>query len=447
MPRLQLSAGLLQAALLVAGLCGSLMSCGPQQNGAFDPAQSLLCGGDLMGPPVLTIVNGSTSPPINELSAAEQMAIATLSRGDAGPVCTATVINEFWAISANHCFFPRGTTAPNAVVDPADYAGASLTLSPASDGRRSDPGSVSVPIARIYPAPYIIDLARQLNLSINEPDGSAVTDIALLRLAVSAVAPETGLPQMVPIQLTKRRIPKDILDGGRRFPVAVAGYGATDPDFGGISDRRLYATIEMNFVRNSLFTTAGKGASGVCGGDSGGPMLVLEEGDPMNTGALPEAPRVRLVGTLWGSILAGDKCVNVDNWSRVDIYHEAILTLTGPTGVGGESQCAEEGQTRCAREDGGRGTLLRCTGGTLERVACATTQRPQGVCGLVAPNTWDCVSSPAEDLCGGLRPWGRCDAQVSEWCDADEARVKRRDCSECGQSCAFSKRYAAYYCG
>ncbi len=419
--------------------------------------------GSIKGPPRLLIRNGTLSPTI-ALSPGQAMAIGQVHRsaqpctsaGTSLGTCTATVINDTWALSASHCFSEHGGALAFGEEKAVAAAPYFLSLSPEADGNMCAPSAVTLPILAVFDSVQLEAQARALGLSGPGRGGAFGTDVALLRLGASV---RERLPALEPLELTRRRL--DTHDVGHS--VAIAGYGSDTP-FGPGSVQRRWTRLVIDRVAGALVVTDGQARSGPCQGDSGGPMLRLE---PAAAGYAPDVvsqekrlasgePRVRLVGTLWGGVSADDRCVDRDRWSRVDVLHDAITTLAGPSGSAGYgpgARCGPQGQGACVSDT----EMLHCRDGVPNAagpVDCALSGR---VCGLKAQNTWDCVEA-SEDLCEGYRPWGACageTGQVAIWCepdfDAASGPLRRRDCARCGSepgagTCGFSSFHNSHYC-
>ncbi len=436
---------------------------GAEEAALFAFEQDTTCG-NIKGPPRLLIRNGTLSPTI-ALSPGQAMAVGQVHRsaqpctsaGTSLGTCTATVINDSWALSAGHCFSQeRGGLAwgEEKSVAAAPYF---LSLSPEEDGNMCAPSVVTVPILAVFDSVQLEAQARALGLSIPVRGASFGSDVALLRLGASVRA---RLPALEPLELTRRRLTN--ADVGQS--VAIAGYGSEVP-FGPGSVERRWTRLVIDQVSAALVVTDGQARSGPCQGDSGGPLLMLEPAaGGFSADVLREEkklasapPRVRLIGTLWGGVSVDDRCVDQDRWSRVDVLHDAITTLAGPSGRAGysgpESKCGPTGEGACISAT----EIQRCTAGVPDTAGpenCALSGR---VCGLKAKNTWECVA-PEEDLCEGYRPWGACigeTSQIAIWCepdfDASSGPLRQRDCARCGPepgagTCGFSSFHNSHYC-
>ena len=160
---------------------------------------------------------------------------------------------------------------------------------------------------------------------------------------------------------------------------------------------------------------------GLCGGDSGGPVMVIADDGT-----------TRLVGDLTG----GDpSCVGVDNYTRIDNVRDWIESTTGPLPEPGAAGCGDVTSEGACRD----GAAVWCEGTTVRTQACTAGQ----TCGFdTGAGGYRCV---AADPCVGLDAVGRCDGNVATWCDGGV--IRRRDCGACGQTCAASvPEWGGAYC-
>lgn len=241
----------------------------------------------------------------------------------------------------------------------------------------------------------------------------------------------------------------------------AAGYGRQED---GTFGEREFSAEPMVDLRGEFVLIDGEGESGVCSGDSGGPLFILASDGT-----------VRIAGDLFG----GDgSCVGIDNYSRTDIAVDWIESYTGPTIVDGCGSITESGRCfgdmalYCAddelqaetcssacgwddSEDGFRcitgadpcegldvvgacdGDVARwCEAGVLRTRNC-------GACGLSCGDV-DGIIDCREDPCDGLDYLGRCDGNIAEWCD--EGELRSRNCGAMGLRCDYIDDRIGYFC-
>jgi hypothetical protein len=207
--------------------------------------------------------------------------------------------------------------------------------------------------------------------------------------------------------------------------VQLAGFGA-DED-GHVGKRHFGVELVSSVEPTGLIVTA-DGASGACGGDSGGPALM--RGDD---------GQVVVVGVLSGGAAS---CYGTDSYVRVDAaaaWLNEHIPATDPV----VQRVIPPGATRTVLADSGRcfgNTAAWLAGGVLQGEVCGGGR----VCG------WDrraagfrCVD-PAEDACGGISELGTCDGSTSVRCV--DGQVARSPCAACGLPCGRSSRTGAFVC-
>jgi len=180
--------------------------------------------------------------------------------------CSGTVIADRWVLTANHCRI---------------YEGQRFCIGQDADD----------PIACLQ--------AQEVH---RNPDA----DMTLVRLNGSATAAAEGLQ---PIPLLDEALDEDWIG----VQAEAAGYGQQED--GGYGEREFVAEPIVDLDGHEL-TIDGEGRRGVCFGDSGGPVMVIDtEGT------------VRVAGDLsWGD----PNCLGRDRYTRVDTNMEWLEGILGP---------------------------------------------------------------------------------------------------------------------
>jgi hypothetical protein len=286
--------------------------------------------------------------------------------------CSGTLIAPRWVLSADHCRLNPGVRF--------------------CMGEQPDDPNICLTVVRVIAHPQ--------------------NDLALAELETDAVVEVPGL-QPIPIMT-------DRMDASWLGRLAeAAGYGQTED---GTLGTRYFVTEPIVDLNGSFLTVDGDGSSGLCRGDSGGPVMVIA----------PDAT-VRVAGALYG----GDaSCVGRDSYTRTDLAREWIETYTGPT-VAQPGSCGSiDAVGACFSAD----TALWCEGGTVLRSeTCAEGTR----CGWDdAAAAFRCIAGP--DPCEGYDRRGGCDGAVAYWCESGALRA--RDCGSCGETCDPFATTAGVYC-
>lgn len=180
---------------------------------------------------------GTRSPSVTNLSAGEQLAIGFLADASGSPFCTATLIDNDVAVTAQHC----------------------VVNTEAVENMRFGMGDPNNPSAllEVHSAPFHDDL-----------------DVALLLLKDDALS---WVPSAEPIPFLRQE-PSQSWIG---TDVEAAGFGATHDDSTGL----YFVTVELTGIQSELFVVNGHGQRGICFGDSGGPLFVnADTGDPIIIG-------------------------------------------------------------------------------------------------------------------------------------------------------------------
>jgi len=406
-------------------------SSGSGGSGGGEPACSIDRDKQGRAPSVVSKVYfGTTAPTLVDLFPEQILAIGKVELDDGAAValCSGTLIAPRWVLSAKHC--TPGVTA----------------------------SGVTFFIGYVPGAP---DQSFSVSRIVTHPSA----DVALFELTEDAT---TRVAEIVPIRLFAGSLDSSWI--GRR--VEAAGYGETENETTGT---RYFTAEPIDNLSGDEVWVDGEGQRGLCGGDSGGPLLTqVADGS------------VRVIGELQG----GDSsCIGVDHYTRVDLYRDWIEGHVGITPdsdqplcavLGGQGRCSGSHAIYCAntvvQRDACGGSAacgwdsdaagFRCVdpsldpcGGLDARGTCegdvasacvdgVVQSADCGACGLVCateePAGANCIEEPV-DPCESLDYLGRCEGNVAEWCDAGE--FKRRDCAINGQACGWRGDQLGFYCG
>jgi len=274
-----------------------------------------------------SIYNGTRTPEAVLLTEGEQLAIGWLhvAGEPTNAFCTGTLISPLVVATAEHCTRDR-----NAV--DIGFGVGSLP---------------SAPLATFK--------------VVNKAERDDV-DAALLILDEDAVARVPELRPILPNRTDLGGPDGEVLIGRE---VQVAGYGDTNsPELVG----RFFATVELKEIQPDYVVVDGRGIQGLCFGDSGGPVITLNQ---------RQAPV--MLGVEHGG---DDTCTGTDFLTRLDPLsnwiNNAIEFTTPDTPLG--SPCGEVDYLgRCIVD-----SVEWCESGRLARLDCA--DRGQ-VCGYVNDET------------------------------------------------------------
>jgi hypothetical protein len=261
--------------------------------------------GDSRGRPVYF---GTPEDTTLMLTPGQVLAIARLQGG--GGLCSGTVIAPHWVLSAKHCY-------------PSIGVGAEVAVGP-------DPNNptYTMRVRRAIPHPSI--------------------DLLLLELTEDAT---TFVPGLTPLAVYPSSLSPMV---GRT--VEASGYGQQN---NGRTGERRFTAERCYEVAGDFLSVDGMGARGLCGGDSGGPVMYRESGT------------VYVLGALTG----GDpSCVGQDHYTRVDVARDWI---TSNVGTAPADPCM--GVTAAGRCEGTTATW--CEGGAIRRRMCGVCGRSCGTVG------------------------------------------------------------------
>lgn len=309
---------------------------------------------------------GTPGPTFAPLTPGQVMAVGRIG------ACSGTLIAPTWVLTAQHCQLRIGDA---------------FCIGP----EPNDPNTC-VEVAELV------------------PDENASSDLLLARLQFD---PSSMLPEIEPIPV----ITEALSDDWKQEIAEGAGYGENQDKLFGT---RAFTAEPIVDVDGTFIYVDGEGVHGLCGGDSGGPLLVIASD---NT--------ARVAGALYG----GDSsCVGVDQYSRVDSALAWIEQSTGPT---------EVGDPYCGPVD----AIGMCSG---ERaIWCASGQLTSETCPAEQACAWDDASGgfrclAGDDPCEGLDRRGACDGSSARWCV--NGVVQSLDCDSCTQRCAIAGSPEGAYC-
>ncbi len=314
------------------------------------------------------IVNGTRDPQVVPLTPEQVRAVGWLHVVELvnDPFCTATLISPTVAVTALHC-------VSGAV---AGHLGFGVGTDP------SNPDETFL-ISEVFEHPGV--------------------DVAAMVLEPGAI------PNVAPIQVNTASISRS--DVGKALD--AAGYGDTrDPR----RDGRWFARVHLAEVSPSEVVVDGRGQQGICYGDSGGPLLDLDDSGH------PVVVAVESHGD--------SSCVDRDTMVRLDPLFDDFI---GPVLLGGvpTDPCAQLGSAgRCVGE-----VFERCESGQILRDDCAAMGSS---CEAATAH------AGAHCGCGALDYLGRCDGTKSEYCDSGQLTVF--DCAVHGETCAWVSQSTGYYC-
>ena len=241
------------------------------------------------------IVNGSRAPRAVGLKPGEILAIGALTNFNdpTESFCTGTLITNRVVVTAAHCIARKN--------------GSVLTAGEISFVVGEDP-SVNGTLFGVANVQVHPQYNPQSNVA-NEPD------VAILTLDQNANA---LVPDIVPIEFNRHPLTGLDAEALVDRTVEIGGYGETRSDERG----RFFTSLPIISISDLTLAIDGRGLTGACGGDSGGPILTLNmRGTPV------------ILGVLRGG---SDDCVSRDNYVRLDVesireWLEEQISMTWPT--------------------------------------------------------------------------------------------------------------------
>lgn len=349
-------------------LCALLAGCSDHEVGALSPAGT--CGSPVERAPILW---GSSNSKLFGLLGAQRRAVVEVSVGDVqteAGACSAVVVARHAMLTAAHCLGGALSTPEWISVGIRDTAG-------------TQGSTFIVSVDEVFLHPYL--------------DVAIMVSGALERLDSDIVMPLT--PHTAAL--------------GREWvgtPVEIAGFGVTETRS---PDGPRFVTEEVSRVEDDHLVVDGKGWSGACVGDSGGPALGRDD-----TGA------VRVLGILDD----GDRsCVGEDFFIRLDRLNNwaPYAELVAPHEASGAPCDGLVAAGECFR-----GRAMWCDGSSAHVDDCKAGGKQ---CGWDSDSAgFRCVAAES-DPCSGLGSFARC--EEGQVISCSRGRLRSVDCLACGTSC------------
>lgn len=328
------------------------------------------------------IVDGTRTPSQIPLTPGQESAIVSIwSLDTPAPLCTGTFIGPRTLVTAAHCL-PDGS-------------------------RRCTPDTCGIGFEVRFGADPEQPTAR---VAVSAWQNHPRLDLAWMQTQ------EPHPPDVTPIGLSDDRIGTDRVGD----TVEVAGHGKR---FDGDVGRRFQVTTLVRVPGDEVWVD-GAGRGGLCFGDSGGPILQIDEA----------SRQVEVVGVLSRGSL---DCLGEDIFAQVGAAPEFLqdagvsdradlpTTCSGPRGpVTSVGRCLDSM------------TLQECDGAQAVSRTCAA-----GTCGW---NGQRHACLPFDPTCDAIPPEGLCEGEVLRWCE--RGQVQARNCGACGEQCVFSQDTQAHAC-
>ncbi len=308
------------------------------------------------------LVSGSDSAAFLGLSPGEASAIVAL-RGPGGSICSGVLVSSRSVLTAAHC---------------ASY---------------SHDGSVEIILGNSLACP---------NATVS---GKFVASDIAADIALVDVPGLSGAGLAEPIMWNEE--PPDESWSGRLVQLAGFGTDTSSPP----GPRRFLVGVLAKITNESLLVD-GRGASGACAGDSGGPMLVrARSGAPVIAGILSKG---------------SPSCVGEDGYARVDRVSHWIREHVPPPEW--KRSCGMIDETgRCFG-----GNALRCASASLVVETCDAS----AFCSWTSQGRYGCVKAAMSE-CGHVDQVGQCVGEQAHWCE--RGKLFTQACLNAAEPCHASR--------